>query len=154
MIISYSTYKNLSFKTSVSKTLKTSISLTEVMDNKPQGTFDEQFFIQLEHRMKLAAKNNNDIEHIYTRQQKDSFEHEQQFNEELSILKEEIQHIKELTHTLRKTIFTLGHQLKNKVTSRSVELVQEKIDAWPLEAYATKKEVPQLFDKHAKNNLP
>jgi hypothetical protein len=150
MILSYSTYKNLSFKTPVSKTLKTSIPLSKVMDNKPQGTFDEKFFIQLEHRMRLAAKNNTDIEHIYTRQEKDSFEHEQQFTEELKQVKEEIQHIKELTHTLRKTIFTLGHQLKNKVTSRSVELVQEKIDAWPLEAYATKKEVPKLFEKYAK----
>ncbi len=111
---------------------------------------DMRIIEQMEHRVLLLLQTDKDVNSSYTEQKKTLTSQEGTFDESLKIIKEEIAELQQTTQELRKAIYLLGHQLKDKTNKRALESVQEKIDNWPLEGYITKKELPELFEKYAK----
>ena len=109
---------------------------------------DDKLIERLLHRAELLTTVDKDVNKSYVEQEKTLLSQQNLFIEELKLIREDIEDLQKITQELRRTIFTIGHQLKDKVTKRSFEIMQEKIESWPLEGYITKKELPEIFEKH------
>ncbi len=124
-----------------------------MVEKEAQKTFDEKLIEQLDHRTSLLSTTDKKLSSKYNTQEKALIEQQRIFQQELKILEKEIEFLQETAKTLRKTVFVLGHQLKNKVTTQMSKSIQDKIESWPLEEYITKKELPKLFEKYTKQKL-
>lgn len=107
-----------------------------------------KLFDDFDHRLKLTDKlakdineqeNNNDI-HI-SRQRK-------QFEKEISDLKEEFNELSKNADKLVKAVYHLGKILKDKVSTKDLEKIKEKIDSWHLEEFIRHDELEKTFSEY------
>ncbi|MCF7798953.1 hypothetical protein K9M74_03550 [Candidatus Woesearchaeota archaeon] len=117
-------------------------------EKQEPDTAAEELIDKMRHRVSLLTTTDKELNEAYTDQKKTLAEQQILFEEELHLLREEIQQLQHTMQELRKAIFGIGHQLKTKVPTPTLNALQEKIDSWKLEEYITKKEVPELFEKY------
>ncbi|MGM5480882.1 MAG: hypothetical protein ACQESE_00575 [Nanobdellota archaeon] len=72
-----------------------------------------------------------------------------EFKKKINDASDDLKTLNEDCELLRKSIFSLGHQLKRKVNSKEFEALQEVVDKWNLEGFMHHDELERTWQKYA-----
>jgi peptidoglycan hydrolase CwlO-like protein len=111
-----------------------------------------KLFDSFQHRLNLTDKLSKDVNNqennnnLNITRQKDSFQ------KEISDLKEQFDELSKSTNELVVFVYQLGKILKDKVTTRDLDKIKEKIDSWNFEEFVRHDELEQTFSQYHDKN--
>lgn len=107
-----------------------------------------KLFDDFDHRLSQTDKLAKDIDSQEDNNNTNISRQRQQFEKEISDLKKDFNELSKNTDKLVKAVYHLGRILKDKVSTRDLEKIKEKIDSWHLEEFIRHDELEKTFSEY------
>jgi len=120
------------------------------MENNETTIEDTQILNTINKRLKIIEKTNRKISKKQTNQREKAINQKINQQKDINEFREECENLTKDLKQIKKTIFEIGKQLRDKTTNKEFEQLKKTTDEWPLEKYITKKELNKTYE-HYKN---
>lgn len=104
----------------------------------------------LVHRLDLVESAGKELKEKYTGIDENINKNKVKFNEEIKLIREEVNEISCDVDRLIKVIFNDGKILKDKASKKEFEFLQELVDNWKLEEFIHRNELESSFKHYSK----
>lgn len=105
---------------------------------------------QFSKRMQHLQQTHSALTNQHKQQQADIERQQKLFSQDMAQIKEMYEDVSKIVSQLHNALLQISTVLKEKIPQKEFEELKNRIDAWPLEAFMTHKELEPRFSLYSK----